>query len=298
MKTARQKFGEVLAFHFVKQHKSDRDVSDRCGVPIRDVERWRAGELVPDRAQWKRACQLVSRSLFGVSALHGDALKEQEDEREQAVRQLRANNGHRTTSNGVAVTNFGDKLVEAAIVIPEVRVAEPSQPTPVAETQRKPYPSQPPGARTLDAISERREYARSILMQRPKIPFRGPDGLKELLLKRFGVCIAEAECLRLREELNNDRIEREVASRLALQSVVSKQPVPDRPPPVAPPAAPVITASVNDAEVSAGVELIIGAIPGLMEMTIKVDDAGVASVDYSVRKVQVTTVSSQLTVRR
>lgn len=299
-KTARKKLGEVITFHLRQRSMDDRSASDRCGVSVKIVENWKSGEVVPSGSEWKRLCQLVSKGLFGAAGLHHDALKEQDEERDAMVRRLQ-HNGHTTTSvNGAVVTNFGDKLVQSQASRPEPTPA----PDDVADAivpvkERKNYPVHPVGTRMASAVHERREYARSILIQRPKISFRGPDGLRELLVKRYGAGIAEPEYKRLLEEIETERVERVISARLA--AVQQETPARVRPVMLPPPQVkevPVETPPVKDADVSAGVELIIGAIPGLQEMTIKIDDAGVASVSYSVRKVQVTTVSSSLTVRR
>lgn len=297
--TPRQKLGSVIAFHLSKQSKRDHDVAVRCGVADKVVEQWRSGSAVPDRQQWKKLCGLVARSLYDCTSTYNDALRDQDAERDSIVQGLRRN-GHNQVIGGKVVTNFGDKLIEAATV-----AAVPVAPVSVVEAKAEdassskrrytPRPARPARATMPEAIAERMEFARSILMQRPKISSRGEDGLIALLQKRFGVGLSDGNLTRLRDEVLRDSVAREIRSHAQpALSVQAAQPVTH---PATDPS-PVATKQVNDVDVSAGVELIVGAIPGLQSMTITIGDDGVASVSWDVRQVQVTTVSSSLTVRR
>lgn len=273
--SARKKLGEALTFHLSKMERGDREVSKRIGVNVRDVERFRSGELVPDRHQWKRLCSQVAKQLYSIAGLHSDALREQDEEREAAVRALRRN-GHTQEVNGMAVTNFGDKLLAAvpSPVAPPAPLEEVDPPAPTGDHYNRPI-----GWRSVDRRQDRFDRAVEVIRARPKIPTRGPDGLIAILQKEFGVGLSDENIGSIRELVAREQ----------------ETPQPARPTPSPAPAA---TAAVRESDVSAGVELIIGAIPGLQEMTISVDDQGVASVNYSVRRVEITTVSSSLTVRR
>lgn len=299
MSTARQRLGEVISFALKESGKGDHDVSHRVGVSTREVESWRAGTATPNNLQWKKLCQMISRSLWQHAATQKEAMRELEEERDATVRALQRNGHAMKTSSGQVVTNFGDKLVAAVIAKPEPPAAEsPAVATGVARRVRQ-YATLPPGAKQPDNVLERREFARSILMQRPAITSRGDDGLIELVRKRFGVGMSDVEVRRIREEVERDAIEREVRAKISQEQLHQAPPPAVAPtPPPAPVPVVTVTAAVNDADVSAGVELIVGAVPGLQEMTIRVDDAGVVTVNYDVRKVQVTKVSAQLTVRR
>lgn len=288
--TSRQKLGSVIAFHLSKQNKRDHDVAVRCGVADKVVEQWKSGATVPDRLQWKKLCGMVARSLYDCTSTFNDALRDQDAERDSIVQGLRRN-GHNQVIGGKVVTNFGDKLIEAVAAVPVVSA-------PVVETKAEEMPkakvyrsARPQGATMPEAIAERMEFARSILMQRPKISSRGDDGLIALLQKRFGVGLSDGNIALLRDQLLRESVARDIRSNA---SPTTSERLPDA---VVPP--PAATAKqVNDADVSAGVELIVGAIPGLQSMTITIGDDGVASVSWDVRQVQVTTVSSSLTVRR
>ena len=306
MKTARDKLGEVITFHLRQTGKSDHSIADRCGVSIQVLYTWRSGRVVPNGGEWKRLCQMVSRGLFGSSGLYKDALAEQDKEREMAVRALQRN-GHTTTINGAAVTNFGDKLVESRVMATASQ-DQSAETTASVNGQSASKLRRDPGWRSVAAVQERREFAAQILRERPAAPYMGPDGVHEMMLRKFGAGISSNDFTRIRDAIQREVIEREVCAKLGVAPVKAapQQLTPD-PSARALPAQPVDAAAsiaaestrrVNDADVSAGVELIIGAIPGLTEMVITVDEAGVASVRYDVRKVEVTTVSSSLTVRR
>lgn len=284
--TARKKLGDAIAFHLKKMGHDDRAVSSRIGVNVRDVERFRTGELVPDRHQWKRLCSQVAKQLYSIAGLHSDALREQDEEREASVRALRRN-GHAQEVNGMAVTNFGDKILAAVTVPAPMRpvVEEPEEPL---TAQSSDHYSRPVGWRSVDQRQERFDRAVEIVRARPKISTRGPDGLIAILQKEFGVGLSDENIGSIRELVAREHVARDAVVQAAARDASR----------TAPAAPEVVTAKVRESDVSAGVELIIGAIPGLQEMTISVDDQGVASVNYSVRRVEITTVSSSLTVRR
>jgi hypothetical protein len=248
-------------------------------------QRWRQGALVPDRMEWKKLCGMVARGLWSFQGLHGEALVEQDEDRQAQLRSLRRNGNGHTTGNGTAVvTNFGDKLVAAIAAPAPIRVVEPPQPTPEPDDPAPDHYSRPPGWRQHDKRQERYDRALEIVRSRPSISTRGPDGLIALIQKEFGVGLSDESIGAVREQVARER--------------AAAIPPPTAPPPTPPGPPLVATAAVNDADVSAGVELIIGAIPGLQQMTIAIDDQGVASVSYSVRRVEITTISSSLTVRR
>lgn len=314
--TAREKLSKIIDYHLRESKKNDHDVAARIGCSERYVEEFRTGKRVPDGHQWKKLCSMINRALWSSQALHKDAMQEQQDERDQLVRAIQRN-GHTTRQpNGSVVTNFGDKLVAAATtaVEPKVKQVTASAPTPeqtvvqaTAPTRRS-YPAQPPGARSREAQWERYEYAKNLMRLRPAIDARGEDGLIFLVKQRFGCGIGDSTIQQIRSELEKERIDREVNARVeAIRKgvepsksapVPAAAPAPEPPLVVAPDPLPTAAASNADSDVQAGVELILGAIPNLQRLTITVNEAGEASVDYDVKRVQVTTVSGKLTVRR
>lgn len=301
--TARTKLGEAITFHLDKLGRGDREVSQRIGVAIRDVERFKSGELVPDRGQWKRLCQQVAKQLFSIQGLHSDALREQDADREASIRALRRN-GHTQESNGMVVTHVGDKLM-AAIAPPQESVppSPPEQAPEEIETVKKRRPG-----RSYESQKLRIDRAREILTQRPAIKIRGQDGLMDILIMEFGVGLDAYKVKEIRDELQAQR-DAQVSTPthadplMPARSIQSDSPVVITASSAAakmarPPERVTETGKVRDADVSAGVELIMGAIPGLREMRIVVDEHGVAYVSYSINHVKITTVSSSLTVRR
>jgi hypothetical protein len=141
-----------------------------------------------------------------------------------------------------------------------------------------------PGWKSAEAVSERREFALSVLRQRPHIRERGHDSLDELLVQRFGCGISAEAAADMRRRVFDER---------AASPIVTPTPGRDKPP--APPPA---TREVNAADVAAAVELILGAVPSLRTFTVVVDDSGEASVDYTVREVVVRETGGSLKVRR
>lgn len=320
--TARQKLAEIIRHHIKESGKNDREVSARVGVPIREVERWKDGTLVPTGHQWKKLCHMVSRALQTYMPVHRDALREQENDHDMTLRSLQRNGHSQRLSDGKVVTNFGDKLVEAVTAAaappPQIEQAPlPSQNDTTGQDQqmdkpRRTYTAPPPGSRSLEAMVERRAFARSILLQRPAIPSRGEDGLIKLVQTRFGIGISEYEINKLKLDMERERLEAKArdlerpAPATGQQVVAAAQTagftvadVKDiaaavgRQVPVAPPPAPALSPG-SPSDVQAGVELILSAIPNLLTLTIRVDDKGEASVEYDVKA----TVSNKLTVRR
>ena len=284
--TAREKLGQLIQHHFTKVRATDHQVAARIGVSAAEVEKYRKGLAVPDRETWSRLCGMISKGLWGAKELYSEAMREQDADKDQQVRALRRN-GHTTVSNGQAVTNFGDKLVAATQSSPQSTAPAPV-PAPATESAIHDDDADrdrrlPEGARSYEQRSRRIEFARAILRSRPHIPTRGPDGILALIRKEFDVGLSDAEIARARDDVSRDRraAEPKASGRSSDNPTLENS-----------------GGAVNDADVSAGIELIMGAIPGLRSMTITVDETGAASVDYQIRRVEVTTVSSSLTVRR
>lgn len=325
MKTARQQLGEVITFRLSQQRRTDRDVANRCGVSTSDVERFRAGTLVPEPKTWKRMCEMIARSLYGDSALYTAARAEQEGERELATRGLQRMN---PTRNGAppptnVATNLGDKLrevkLEPAVPAPDARTVNPGQavtyhapapepdlrPTPTmkqlgvaprgrARDGRVLLPTRPDGSMSADKRAERITFARSILLQRPAIPLNGEDGLLSMMRKRFGIGLDPETIQTLRRQLDDERREAEVRAKLEAERGQTPAPaaVPAPPPIQAAPAAspaPVPATpprAVSEDNIATAVGLIVAEVPGLRRMTIEVNDAGEASYTYEVREVR------------
>lgn len=85
--------------------------------------------------------------------------------------------------------------------------AKPEEPAPVREasivrigrppgpvSQRKP----PEGARSREQKQARIDYINQVLVERPHITWRGPDGIQDMLIKEFGIGITCGEFTKLR----------------------------------------------------------------------------------------------------
>lgn len=237
---ARQRLGEVIKFHRTAREITIREVSRRARCSIADVESWESGAIVPSGEQWKALTQGINRSLNAYNELRLRAQAEQDAERATIARSIgvHATNGH----NRKIGTNLGDKLVTArpgaeapaahtpppAIISSKLAAADsPSaavrQSIPVApqlhpeETQSRKgrtMPDRPVGSLTDEAVQQRKDFARGLLMQYPRKRTSGADSVVEAVRIRFGIGIAPETVDEIRAELQRDKLKAEIASEM------------------------------------------------------------------------------------
>lgn len=175
-------------------------------------------------------------------------------------------------------------------------------------------PLRPPNSMSRESIDERIAYARGILLQRPAINLHGDDGILALLRSRFGIGLDPDRISKLRKEIETERIEAGVRAKIqraetAARDLIAGIDMPSSathhgaPPlgtriPQPTPVAPAPTGEINEADISAAVDLVLGAIPNLQQFSISVDEHGEASVDYQIREVKVTTRGGGFKVKR
>lgn len=188
-----------------------------------------------------------------------------------------------------ATTNVGAKIVEAQaarlVAVPPPPPIAPPAPAPAPPTKPKPkQPTLPEGWKTTDRINERREFARGVFMQRPDIGLSGRDGLRDMLLSRFGVGVSSVELERIRAEVKQART--------------------GTPAPAAPTVAPTPEAepeqvrAVDINEVLGTISaMALESIPSLHKLTIEVAPDGSVSIGYTVRETRVVEQSGSLTIR-
>jgi hypothetical protein len=307
---AMKKLGEVLRFHRDERRLSTRRVADMCGVPQKDVENWEAGITVIDNKAWGKFRGIVHRRIGEYVALRQRASVEAEEMR------------LREAAKPKFGTSLGEKLSEKLVSIEETpKVEAPKVEAPKVEAQTPPEPKSPEPERPALSLvrepdiapvapkrkkrvhmtasaTEREQWARLVLRQRPRMPINGPDGLLTLMRRRFGIGMDHYIAARLKDE-----ILAEFGSML-----------PDVPPGVKAAPAPtpaqaetlipveVIRAQVEQADqlnedIETAVQLIIDSVPELKTFTIKIDDRGEAHVEYEIKKVRVETVGGSMTVK-
>lgn len=322
--TKRQQLGEAIAFRLDQQRRTNREVADRCGISREDVERFRAGLLVPDARTWKRLCEQAARALHADHQLFLQARVEQDAEREVALKGLQRMNGHRNGAPA-ATTNLGDKIRPViAVSAPDARTVNPGQavtyhaaPEPArpagpqnpgayahayadlgipipderAKDGRIPPPPRPEGTMSHEARARRRAYVRELLQQRPHARASGDDDVIQSVRKTFGVGIDPSVVEEVRRELEAERLEAKMRAKLELEQS-ARDAAAAAPPPVPVPvgrgsAQLAVPAPVHDDAIAEAVALIVSEIPGLRRMTIEVSDAGEASYTFEVAAVRV-----------
>lgn len=305
----RQKLGSVL--EFALRGRQDAHIADKIGIKAQDVKLWRSGALVPSENAWARLTAYIT-DLRQHAELCLRARAEQEREREAIVAGLRRPG----PAPSVAVTNLGDKLRQAIpstsdapdppAAPPETSTTQPvgyqnpgayaraaadlGTPIRYAADGRAASPPRPDGSMSVAARSLRRQYVRDILRERPNAPATGPDGVISMVRRRFGIGIQPGEVAGIRRELAaGPTIHPPTAPAAA-----APPPATVAPAPIAAAAAVATPAPAPD--LSAAIELVLGAIPGLRTMRIDVGESGEASVTYEIRETR--TVAGSLTMRR
>ncbi len=291
--TARDKFSEVLKFYRLKRGWSHDRVGRVCGVSAGTAEQWETGKAVPTSNQWKKLKAAVERALHSYNEHYQAAVMEHErageQDRSQHLQSRPTAQPHVTTNGTRLTTNFGDKLVHAIAQPPTLspQPAEPDRANAMAGKSIHDFrPDLPPDWKTTRAINARKAFALNILRERPDINDRGPDGLQELIVKRFGVGLSGVTDLKM-------QVKAEIAERTPRKSQTTES-VEQRAPRSLPP--PVSAASPND-NLAAAVDLILSSVPNLAAFSIVVDDSGKATVDYKLRETKVVETSGTLSMQ-
>lgn len=322
---ARQRLGEVIKFHRTSREWSVREVAKRCKCSVTDVEAFEAGRLVPNGEQWKSLCMGINRALHSFNDLRMRALDEQRAEQETITRSItNMNNGHHKVG-----TNLGAKLGSVQLAsVPGSNKPAPDSPTAPTSDARTVNPGQPVtyhaqptaippeptrdttklkaalqslpvGWKSRTANEQRRAFALEELRKRPTIRTSGADSLDEMLQRTFGVGLSDSTIRELRAQVQREKLKAEILAEMPPVAQVHRieaTPTPGTIPAIVD--APIPTGEVNNEDLEAAVQLVLGAIPGLQTFTITVDEHGEASVDYQIRKVVVTTAGGSLKVRR
>lgn len=263
----REQFGAALRFHRAQRKMTPRDVADRTGASVQDVEGWETGRLLPNPNQWARLKGMVSHALNQLSPTY-HALRDAGDPPKPAPEQ-RINSIAPKLEVALAPKPEPPKLV----VVPPapVEAAKPVE----RKTARTRMAKKRPGSLNPAAVAGRRAFIADYYRANPSASIQsGMDALAE----KFGMSVPFKTARDIREEVTRGAL----------------------PPTQAPPvkAAPPRPAPSQPGDIQAAVDLILAAVPNLRSLTISVDDAGVASVDYKVREVVVRETGGTLTVRR
>jgi hypothetical protein len=295
LKSARVRLGEVIRFQADRRGWTPRKLADICSVPREAIENWFAGRTVPDSRAWE-SLKHVSHSLASYSQLRQQALLEEEAERNRVIEQREKERQvaqEQRDKSRQAVTNIGDKLAPVISIVKEQEQMPTDPPKP-----RKPMPIRPPGANSSQAVHERIEFARGLLMTRPYMKINGPDGLVESIKTRFGVGVDPRTLSPLVEEararavagVSDNRVAREAARQAIAQPI--EDPMPHQK------AVPVAPARDASSEIAAAVKMIIEAVPGLVILTIKVEDDGVIRVAHQVKETRVVVDTGTMELKR
>lgn len=271
MLTARQKLAQVLSFKLNEKKLPASYVASRCHVTATDVLHWLDGTLVPNTGEWADLNRYFLRGI-APDSLWQEAKKEQDEEHRKKLRSLdKAISPEDRPFN--VVTNVGDKLREAGV--PELLKRRI-----LVESPRPPSQSQ-------SAREERRRFVKGLILQRPGIRVGGEDGLQVLVRQRFKIGI-------------DPRIVPEIRREIANEHKHADAPVPEQLPLVTPVKAPTqisVGSEPNPEDLAAGVELMLGAVPGLQQLTITIRENGEVVIEYKIKKIEVQTVDGSLTLR-
>lgn len=145
----------------------------------------------------------------------------------------------------------------------------------------------PPGSKSKAAAAERATFARGLFMQRPYMPNGGRDGMHQALRDRFGISLNGETLDAIRNEVlaSQGRPAVDVQRGGGVRDAETGAPIAR-----AGSAAQIGMADIPrkpTSDVHTAIELLIAAIPNLRTLTITVDDAGEAAVDFTVREVRV-----------
>lgn len=272
MPTARQNLSQLLKFRLNEKKIPTSYIASRCHVVESVVLRWLDGTLVPNSGEWTDLNKYILRNS-APDSLWQEAKREQDEEHRKKLRSLDNALSPEETSFNV-VTNVGDKIREANVL-----------PGLMKRRIQVPAPSSPD--RNISSREERRRYAKGIILQRPGIKIGGADGLQVLLRQRFKIGINPKIIPEIRREIANEHKHADVQ-------------IPEHIP-LETPKAPVQVSSShgthNPKDLAASVELILGAVPGLQQLTITVQESGEVSIEYKIKKIEVQTVDGSLTLR-
>lgn len=317
-----RQLAQILTFSRKEKGWTRRNVAQVAGCPERLVEEWENGEAVPDGQRWNKLCRALDRSLYQWNVLHRNALTE-----------LRAKHDEKpaTTSFGdklrqavaqaaqplmvVAPQPQAPEVVQAVVPEPEPAPEDPEQlpdePNdaldPEERLRRKRLSDAlralPSGWKTQEAVAEREQAARELLTQRPRMPLAGPGGLHETLRERFGVSVHRARLAEIRDEVQREVLKqvipdvqgtwpKPVVDPLAAACVGTTPTYAYEPP--AGPSVHLLDGADPAEQLTAGIELLREAIPGLAELLLTVDNNGEVDVQYKVREIKVVEKSGSL----
>lgn len=290
--SARQVLGNALRFYREQRRMSQRDLANRVGVSIGDIDDWERGKHAPPENRWGRLCKMLHDDLAGMRATWQRACAEEARERETS----KVTTGALTSRPFAAL---GAMVVEAPQPPPPpapVLSIVPRLPAePVPETLHddgfdlrpayRAVAKLPDGWRTAEAIEERQRYARDLIAR----GLTNEDIYKQVRVK-FGVGIGQESLMRLRAEVRESKTRTHQAS-----TVPTTPPAPPAPSPAPTPADPP-RISANDVE--GAVRLILEAIPNLKTFKIDVDEGGEVHVEHTVREVRVIETRGSLKLKK
>lgn len=332
IESSRKRLGGVIQFHRERRSLTPRRVADMCGVSVEAVGNWEAGHVVPDGKAWDKLKGIVNKRLVSYAELRQRALAEEKEERERIIKSMEHG---KMVTNGTNGTPAKQSQRPPAPLAHKpfsglVDVFPPPESKPDAQSEAVPkkgaMPDRPPGSMKRGAIDERSAWARLQFRARPRMPINGPDGLLEMLRKRFGVGLDPDTCNRIKAEVHEElkllpparpagidlgpppiRLKPTAA---AVQEAIAAGRIPApvaQTPAAVTPSSPGIKAApgplpggqlVNTDDIEAAVQLVIGAVAGLRTFSISIDDNGEASVNYTVRETRIHETSGSIKVRR
>lgn len=285
--SARQILGKALRFFRDQRKMSQRDLADRVGCSVGDIDDWEKGKHAPPDTRWGRLCKMLHDDLAGMRATWQRACAEEARERE--------------------AKSFGNKPfanLKDVLTKPPVLTVVPPQPTapvePVPATLHddgfdlrpayKAVAKLPEGWRTNEAMAERQTYATELI----KHGMRDDEVYKQVRLK-YGVGISEPVLTELRESV------RDAKAREHAQSKGVPPAMPPTPPPAPPapkPAPEPVVVPTADTSIEDAVRLILEVIPNLRSFKIEVNDAGEIDVSHTIREVRVVESSGTLKLKK
>jgi transcriptional regulator with XRE-family HTH domain len=288
---------EVIKFHREERGWTHRSVATVCGTNIKTVEEWETGVSVPTPEQWSKLKRAVNHSLRFYAELF------------QAAR-TRTTPG---TASTPVTTNLGEKMKAAKItVVPAPQENQDPDPTdvptplppvmalsPVPDAEADEVEEElsnplslristalralPEGWKTLEERRRRRDWVREEFLRDPEQPIQH---VLRRAREKFGVGVKERDVAEIKEEVE------EVLS--AMQRINAEEKGEAAPLALPPPPPPAPRDPASD--LSTAVELLLGALPNLAQLTINVDEQGNASVNYLTREVKVIETSGSLTL--
>jgi transcriptional regulator with XRE-family HTH domain len=170
-----------------------------------------------------------------------------------------------------------------------------------AKDGRRLPPPKPSGSNAADQVEIRKRYVRALLAQWPNKRTTGADSVLEAVRKQFGVGISPEAVDAIRAEMRGTAAPVTPEPRDATiftAPELFKVPSAAQEQPLAQPVPEAATVEINEADITAAVDLVLGAIPNLQEFSIRVDESGEAHVDYQIREVKITTRGGSLKVKR